>query len=247
MAPVPRVGGIRVPAVHRDQRVGASRHAPLGPLQGDGTPARSCLERIRSFRAERPASSRRSRANRRQIRQTRSGHARSRGIRGAAVRPVAIAVLEVHQVTISRGSPVVRTAACCRRLDHWPGRSFLWRAPSVRRRLRTPHHRAGRHLVPCVHQCRYVRIRRRNTAEHREWMLRAAAGALGISMVRVAILPLDVALTPLGAKPEVVFLHAFWIGWGISILGAEWWIRRTRPPRVSDHLSRSRLRPGAAP
>lgn len=81
----------------------------------------------------------------------------------------------------------------------------------------------------------YVRIRRGRSAEHREWMLRAVAGALGISMVRVVGLPLDVALTPLGIAPEVVFLHSFWLGWGLTMLGAEWWIRRTRPalPRAA--------------
>ena len=73
------------------------------------------------------------------------------------------------------------------------------------------------------------RIRSRYRAVHREWMLRAVAGALGISMVRVVMLPIDVVLTPLGTRPEVLFLHSFWIGWALTIVGAEWWIRRTRP------------------
>lgn len=79
----------------------------------------------------------------------------------------------------------------------------------------------------------YSMIRRGRWAEHREWMLRAVAGALGIATVRVAVVPIDLALTPLGAGPEVVFLHAFWIGSGVTVLAAEWWIRRTRPARAS--------------
>ena len=35
------------------------------------------------------------------------------------------------------------------------------------------------------------------------------------------------------ARPEVVLLHSFWIGSGVTVLGAEWWIRRTRPARAS--------------
>ena len=79
----------------------------------------------------------------------------------------------------------------------------------------------------------FVSIRRGRTADHREWMLRAVAAALGISTVRIAVAPIDLVLTPLGVGPEVVFLHSFWIGWGVTVLGAEWWIRRTRPARAS--------------
>ena len=79
----------------------------------------------------------------------------------------------------------------------------------------------------------YVKIRRGRTVEHREWMLRAVAGALSISMVRVVVFPIDLVLTPLGAGPDVVLVHSIWIGWGLTLLGAEWWIRRTRPARAS--------------
>ena len=74
----------------------------------------------------------------------------------------------------------------------------------------------------------FVRIRQGRTAEHREWMLRAVAAALGISTVRLVATLLDVVLTPYGVAPEVIFLHSFWIGWGVMLLAAERWIRRTR-------------------
>lgn len=79
----------------------------------------------------------------------------------------------------------------------------------------------------------FVKIRQGRTAEHREWMLRAVAAALGISTVRLVVIPIDVVLTPYGVAPEVIFLHSFWIGWGVMLLAAEWWIRRTRPARPS--------------
>lgn len=77
----------------------------------------------------------------------------------------------------------------------------------------------------------FVRIRGGHAAEHREWMLRAVAGALSISTVRLVAIPIDLVETSLGAGPEVVLLHSIWIGWGVTLLGAEWWIRRTRPSR----------------
>ena len=75
----------------------------------------------------------------------------------------------------------------------------------------------------------FLRIRQGRTAEHREWMLRAVAAALGISTMRLVGIPVDLVLTPLGVGPEVAFLHTIWIGWSVTPLTAEWWIRRTRP------------------
>lgn len=74
----------------------------------------------------------------------------------------------------------------------------------------------------------YISIRRGQKAQHCEWMLRATAGALGISTVRIVAAPLDLVLTKFGLSPEVVLLHSFWFGWSLNVVGAEWWIRRTR-------------------
>lgn len=79
----------------------------------------------------------------------------------------------------------------------------------------------------------YTSIRRGQTATHREWMLRAVGSALGVSTVRLSMIPLDLILTPMGIRPDVVVLNSFWIGWAVAVLAAEWWIRRTRPVRSS--------------
>ena len=74
-----------------------------------------------------------------------------------------------------------------------------------------------------------ARIRAGRSAAHREWMIRAVAAAMGISTVRLVILPIDVALTPAGFGIQAVFLISIWVGWGLTLAAAEWWIRRTRP------------------
>lgn len=74
----------------------------------------------------------------------------------------------------------------------------------------------------------FVAIRGGNVALHREWMLRAFAIALGISVVRVVGAVLDVVLTPAGFSVPEIFVLSVWAGWIISLGGAELWIRHTR-------------------
>jgi uncharacterized membrane protein len=74
----------------------------------------------------------------------------------------------------------------------------------------------------------YVAIRRGNVARHREWMIRAFAVALGISTVRVVGLVFDLALTPAGLRPAVIFVLSVWTGWLITVSAAELWLWRTR-------------------
>lgn len=77
--------------------------------------------------------------------------------------------------------------------------------------------------------CRgYLNIRRRQVARHREWMIRAFAIAIGISMVRVAGFVFDVVLTPFGFGLPQVFLVSIWTGWALTVSVAEIWIRYTR-------------------
>lgn len=76
----------------------------------------------------------------------------------------------------------------------------------------------------------FARIRAGRSAEHREWMLRAVAVALGIATVRVVSAPLDLVLSSSGASPQAVFLVALWIGLGGTVAAGEWWVRRTRSP-----------------
>ena len=35
-------------------------------------------------------------------------------------------------------------------------------------------------------------------------------------------------LTPHGVDPQVIFVLALWLGWGVTVAVTEWWIRTTR-------------------
>lgn len=77
--------------------------------------------------------------------------------------------------------------------------------------------------------CRaYVAIRAKQVSVHREWMLRAFAIGIGISVVRLAAGALDLWLTPLGWATTSVFALSLWVGWGLSLGVTEFWIRHTR-------------------
>lgn len=73
-----------------------------------------------------------------------------------------------------------------------------------------------------------VAIRRHEVARHREWMIRAFAIALGISTVRVISAVFDLGLTPLGLRPQALFVLSLWVGWSVSLGAGEVWIRYTR-------------------
>jgi uncharacterized membrane protein len=73
-----------------------------------------------------------------------------------------------------------------------------------------------------------VSIRRGRVARHREWMIRAFALAIAVSVVRVVAMLLDVALTPAGVGPRNIFVLSIWIGWLVSLGAAEVWIAHTR-------------------
>lgn len=68
----------------------------------------------------------------------------------------------------------------------------------------------------------YVAIRRGQQQLHREWMIRLLAVGLGVGAVRVVTMPL-VLLT--GERPLELAGVAFWVGFGIPVVAAEWWIR----------------------
>ncbi len=78
-----------------------------------------------------------------------------------------------------------------------------------------------------------VAIRRKQVAQHREWMIRAFAIALGISTVRVISAVFDLALTPMGFRPQELFVLSLWVGWTVSLGAGEFWIRYTRVPSTS--------------
>ena len=90
---------------------------------------------------------------------------------------------------------------------------------------------SGYFLMACGLAFASIRANRR--AAHREWMLRAVAAALGIAVARILSLPVDLALTPMGASPRAVFLAAVWMGLSAATALGEWWIWRTRPAAVA--------------
>jgi uncharacterized membrane protein len=72
-------------------------------------------------------------------------------------------------------------------------------------------------------------IRRREIAPHREWMIRAFAIGLAVATIR-PIIGFFFATSPLsGLAPGQFFGPAFWLGFGLHLIVAEVWIRRTRP------------------
>ena len=73
-------------------------------------------------------------------------------------------------------------------------------------------------------------IRNGDVDRHREWMLRAIAVPLGVSVIRIAGLVLELALVERGLGPELMFQLAIWSGWLSSIGAMEVWIRSASNP-----------------
>lgn len=69
---------------------------------------------------------------------------------------------------------------------------------------------------------------RRRFGRHRIWMIRSYALVLGPMTVRIVYVPLWMVL---GLPEEHAIWVSFWLGWGISMAVAEWWIRRHGPRR----------------
>jgi hypothetical protein len=82
-------------------------------------------------------------------------------------------------------------------------------------------------------------IRNGDSVRHREWMLRAIAVPVGVSVVRIAGLALELALVEKGLGPELMFNLALWSGWLSSIGAIEVWIRVSRRSRTPSNPSSS--------
>ena len=68
-------------------------------------------------------------------------------------------------------------------------------------------------------------IRHHRVAEHREWMIRAFGVALGIATTR----PIVGAFFAVGRlSPHEFFGIAFWLGFSLTLLGAEAWVQHSR-------------------
>jgi uncharacterized membrane protein len=71
----------------------------------------------------------------------------------------------------------------------------------------------------------YRSIRRHRVADHREWMIRAFGVALGVATTR----PIVGGFFAAGnLSPHEFFGTAFWLGFTLTLLGAEAWIHYSR-------------------
>jgi len=72
------------------------------------------------------------------------------------------------------------------------------------------------------------RIRARDVAGHREWMIRAMAVLLGIATTRPVVGMFFATSRLTGLAPAQFFGPAFWIGFTATAVAGEWYVRRTR-------------------
>jgi Predicted membrane protein (DUF2306) len=72
-------------------------------------------------------------------------------------------------------------------------------------------------------------IRRLEIARHREWMIRAFGTALGIATTRPIV---GAFFASRQLSPHEFFGIAFWLGFTLTLLGAEAWIHYTAAPKA---------------
>jgi uncharacterized membrane protein len=83
----------------------------------------------------------------------------------------------------------------------------------------------------------WINARRADIDAHREWVIRAMGVVFGIATVR-PVMAIFFALTRgSGKTPADIFGPAFWIGFSITLLAAELWVRATRGSRRRDALA----------
>ena len=81
----------------------------------------------------------------------------------------------------------------------------------------------------------YRAVKRRDIDTHRRWMLRAIAAPLGVTVVRVVSPLADITLTPLGTSGRGVFVAAVCVGWALTFMATEWWVRRETVAEAVSH------------
>ncbi len=77
----------------------------------------------------------------------------------------------------------------------------------------------------------YLYIRKKEVARHREWMIRAYAIGLGVATTRPIV---GIFFATRRMTPHEFFGIAFWLGFTITFLVAEYWIDYTRHRMPSD-------------
>lgn len=83
----------------------------------------------------------------------------------------------------------------------------------------------------------FLHIRRGEVRQHREWMIRAMSVALGVATVRPIMGIFFATSRATGLTPHDFFGIAFWIGFTLTYIAGELWIRYTRPATSSQGLS----------
>lgn len=84
-------------------------------------------------------------------------------------------------------------------------------------------------LFLCALGKAFWHIRRREIALHREWMIRAFAIGLAVAAIRPIVGIFFATSRISGLTPHEFFGTAFWIGFVLSVMVAETWIRVTSP------------------
>jgi uncharacterized membrane protein len=74
----------------------------------------------------------------------------------------------------------------------------------------------------------YLAIRAKDVVRHREWMVRALAVALSISVIRLIAPVTEVLLVPRGVHPPELLMVSMIAGWVLMVVATELWIRGTR-------------------
>lgn len=77
----------------------------------------------------------------------------------------------------------------------------------------------------------FVLIRNGKVARHREWMIRAYSIGLAIATIRPIVGAFFAARR---LSPHEFFGIAFWIGFTLHLIAAEYWINRTRPRQLAN-------------
>jgi hypothetical protein len=82
----------------------------------------------------------------------------------------------------------------------------------------------------------YRHIRRKEVARHREWMIRAYGVGLGVATTRPIV---GAFFATRRVTPHEFFGIAFWLGFTITFLAAEWWVDYTRQTIEKESSGRS--------
>jgi uncharacterized membrane protein len=77
-------------------------------------------------------------------------------------------------------------------------------------------------------------IRRKEVAQHREWMIRAFAVGLAVATIRPIIGIFFATSRASGLTPREFFGIAFWMGFTLQLMAAEAWIRWTAGERKME-------------